>query len=172
MISVGYGTNDPKQVLSLPQAQRYWYHWYMATARGEQALCEDGKAFARHMWDIWAAPGWYKEADFLEAAAYFENPDWPEVVLSSYRHRWGHAAGDQRYAADEALLHPAPVLSVPTLILHGADDPCNPPESSAGKEAFFKGPYERELVAGTGHFPQREQPSVVSECLLRFLSKH
>src|SRR5712692_3053798 len=29
-LSVGWGTNDPGQRLSLKQVQNYWYHWYMA----------------------------------------------------------------------------------------------------------------------------------------------
>ncbi|MES2552275.1 MAG: alpha/beta hydrolase, partial [Pseudomonadota bacterium] len=37
MLSVGYGTNDPGQPISLQQARNYWYHWFMATPRG--ALC-------------------------------------------------------------------------------------------------------------------------------------
>lgn len=51
MISVGYGTNDPSQPLPLVQARNYWYHWFMATPRGVQAVREAGEAFARMMWD-------------------------------------------------------------------------------------------------------------------------
>ena len=32
LLSVGYGTNNPSQSLSMEQARRYWYHWYMATS--------------------------------------------------------------------------------------------------------------------------------------------
>ncbi|EAY68141.1 hypothetical protein BDAG_00844 [Burkholderia dolosa AU0158] len=55
MLSVGYGTNDPRQPLSLQQARNYWYHWFMATPRGEQALRDDRRAFARLMWETWSA---------------------------------------------------------------------------------------------------------------------
>ncbi len=51
MLSVGYASNDPQQVLSLPQARSFWYQWFMATPRGERALREEGEAFARQMWD-------------------------------------------------------------------------------------------------------------------------
>ncbi|WP_239518029.1 alpha/beta fold hydrolase, partial [Stenotrophomonas maltophilia] len=30
MLSVGYASNDPQQVLSLPQARSFWYQWFMA----------------------------------------------------------------------------------------------------------------------------------------------
>nr|WP_233464244.1 alpha/beta fold hydrolase [Burkholderia arboris] len=57
MLSVGYGTNDPGQPLSLQQVRNYWYHWFMATPRGEQALRDDRRAFARLMWETWSPAG-------------------------------------------------------------------------------------------------------------------
>lgn len=170
LLSVGYGTNAPDQTISLAQARNYWYHWYMATPRGERTLHEDRRAFTRMMWDTWAPAGWYAGAEFDASAAAFDNDDWPQVVLHSYRHRWGHAPGDPRYAADEAALNPAPVLAVPTLVLHGAADSCNHPDTSAGKERFFSGPYRRVLLDGVGHFPQREAPEPVAAALLQFLN--
>ena len=169
LLSVGYGTNDPSQPLAMEQARNYWYHWYMATARGERALREDRRAFCRYMWDTWAPAGWYDPAEYERTAEAFETPDWADVVLHSYRHRWGHASGDPAYDADEARLHPAPVLDVPTLVLHGAQDGVNPAATSAGKERYFRGRYERRLLEGVGHFPQREAPAAVAEALLAFL---
>jgi pimeloyl-ACP methyl ester carboxylesterase len=163
MMSVGYGTNDPSQPLSLEQARRYWYHWYMATPRGERTVREDGRAFARIMWDTWSPPGWYDEADFDEAARAFDNPDWAEadVTPHSYRQRWGHAPANRAYAADAAMLVPAPVLAVPTLVIHGGADTVNHPDTSSAKERFFSGAYLRVVLDGIGHFPQREAPERV-----------
>jgi pimeloyl-ACP methyl ester carboxylesterase len=169
LLSVGYGTNSADQSLSLAQARNYWYHWYLATPRGERSVHDDRRAFARIMWDTWAPAGWYDEDEFLATAQAFDNPDWPDVTLHSYRHRWGHAPGDPYYAADEAALHPAPVLGVPTLVLHGAADTVNHPDLSAGKERFLRGRYERQVLEGVGHFPQREAAADVAERLLRFL---
>jgi pimeloyl-ACP methyl ester carboxylesterase len=168
MLSVGYGTNDPQQPLTYTQARNYWYHWFMATARGQRAVEDDRRAFTRVMWDTWAPAGWYREQDFDEAAQSFDNPDWARVVVHSYRHRWGYAPGDPSYAADEARLHPAPVLSVPTLVLHGGADTCNHPDSSLGRERLFSGPYRRELLDGIGHFPHREAPKDVADAIARF----
>ena len=170
LLSIGYGTHSPAQHLSLPMARNYWYHWYMATPRGERSVREDRRAFARIMWDTWAPAGWYDEQEFEATAAAFDNDDWPDVTLHSYRHRWGHAPSDPHYAADEAALHPAPVLDVPTLVLHGAVDTVNDPETSAGKESYFTGPYVRKLMPGVGHFPQREASDEVARELLDFMS--
>lgn len=169
MLSVGYGTNSSDQALSLSQARNYWYHWYMATPRGERTVRDDRCAFARIMWDTWSPAGWYTEEEFLATAQAFDNPDWPDVTLHSYRHRWGHAAGDPYYDADETALHPAPVLELPTLVLHGGADTVNHPDTSAGKERFFRGRYERRVLDGVGHFPQREVAAQVGATLLRFL---
>lgn len=172
LLSVGYGTNDPQQAISLQQARNYWYHWYMATPRGERTVREDRRAFARMMWDTWAPAGWYRPEEFEATAQAFDNDDWPEVVLHSYRHRWGHAPGDPYYASAEAALTPAPVLTLPTLVLHGAADGVNHPDSSAGKESCFSAPYRRELLDGVGHFPQREAPQAVAQSIIDFLQSH
>jgi hypothetical protein len=108
MLSVGYGTNDPSQTLPLQQARNYWYRWFMATPRGQLAVEHDRHAFARMMWDTWSPSGWYDEGAFDEACRGFGGPDWAQVVVHSYRHRWGFAAGDPAYDADEARLNPAP----------------------------------------------------------------
>ena len=170
MLSVAYGTNDPSQHLNLQQARNYWYHWYMATPRGEQTVREDRRNFSRAMWDTWAPPGWYRPQEFEATAEAFDNADWADITLHSYRHRWGHAPGDPFYASEERRLNPAPLLDVPTLLLHGAADGVNHPDTSVGKEVFFRGPYERQLLAGVGHFPQREAPREVLAALLHFFN--
>ena len=172
MIAVGYGTNHPSQPLTLEQAHNYWYHWYMATPRGAQTVRESGREFARKMWDLWAPTGWYTAEEFDITADAFDNPDWADVVLHSYCHRWGHAPGDPAYEADDRALNPSPVLSVPTLVLHGAVDTVNVPAGSANKEHFFTGPYQRLLLEGVGHFPQREASQAVTKALLDFVHSH
>jgi pimeloyl-ACP methyl ester carboxylesterase len=170
MLSVGYGTNDPHQALGYAQARNYWYHWFMATPRGAAAVEQDRRAFTRMMWDTWSPKGWYAEPDFDTAAAAFDTPDWAAVVLHSYRHRWGFVAGDPAYADDEARLDPPPRLAVPTLVLHGGADTCNHPDSSDGKAQWFSGPYQRNVLDGVGHFPQREAPRAVADAILAFVA--
>jgi pimeloyl-ACP methyl ester carboxylesterase len=169
MLSVGYGTNDPSQIIPLQQVRNYWYHWFMATPRGQDTVEHDRRAFTRLMWDTWSPAGWYTEEAFDEACRAFDGPDWAQVVVHSYRHRWAFVEGDPAYAADEAQLKPAPVLAVPTLTLHGGADLCNDPASSAGRERYFTGRYERVVLDGVGHFPQREAPQAVASEILRFL---
>ena len=171
-ISVGWGTNDPNQKLSLRQTQNYWYHWYMALDRGAELVRNDRLNFTRYIWTIWN-PNWrISEEEFGVTAASFENPDWPEITLHSYRVRWRLASGDPVYDVVEAALATSPIIAVPTLVIHGGGDPCNDPSSSECKEDFFAGQYQRVVLDRVGHFPQREAPEAVSEATVRFLTSH
>jgi pimeloyl-ACP methyl ester carboxylesterase len=159
-LSVGYGTNDSRQKLSLRQARNYWYHWYMALDFGEAVVRNERRAFTRFLWETWS-PNWQiSDAEFDATAKSFDNPDWADVVLHSYRHRWGLAAGDPNYDHLEKALTPAPPLVVPALVIHGGADQCNDPATSDGRHAHFKGRYERVVLHGIGHFPQRESAEV------------
>lgn len=171
-LSVGWGTNNPSQSLSLRQVQNYWYHWYLATERGERLVRFNAKEFTRHIWKEWC-PFWSIDEDEFELTSHaFSNPDWADVVLHSYRHRWGLAPADVSCAALEVSLASPPLISTPTLVLHGTDDPCNSPVTSEGKEALFSGTYERRLIERCGHFPQREHPDVVLSEVLGWLEEH
>ena len=92
------------------------------------------------------------------------------MALHSFRHRWGLADGDPAYAELEARLQPAPVISVPTLVLHGGADTANDPRTSANREALFSGPYTRVVLDGVGHFPQRQAPEAVAAAVRAFVN--
>jgi pimeloyl-ACP methyl ester carboxylesterase len=170
-LSVGWGTNDPDQALSLRQAQNYWYHWLMALPRGEALVRDDRRRFTRYIWSIWTTAWAIADPEFEATAASFDNPDWAEVVLHSYRVRWGLADADPSCAALEARLKADATIHVPTLMIHGGSDPCNAPSTSEGKEVLYSARYERHVLPGIGHFPQREAPEPVLRHLLPFLSR-
>lgn len=170
MMSVGYGTNDPGQVLSIKQTHNYWYHWYMATERGRNHIAAERHALTRYIWQIWA-PNWSISEELFDVTAKsFDNPDWMDIVIHSYRHRWGFASGDPRYDELERRLNPAPIIDVPTLLLHGGADACNDPSVSEGKEHLFAGRYVRKVLPGVGHFPQREAPTDVAREIVEWLA--
>ncbi len=171
-VSTGYGTNSPGQTLSYRQTQNYWYHWLMATPRGERLVREDRRAFTRHIWNEWFVAYKPDPVEFERTAVSFDNPDWADITLHSYRARWGHASGDPRYAALEARFDPAPKQRVATLTLHGAQDPVNSPQMSEGKESYFTGPYERRLIDGAGHFPQRECAPETAAQIVQWLQRY
>jgi pimeloyl-ACP methyl ester carboxylesterase len=143
----------------------------MALDRGADLVRNDRRAFTRYIWSIWN-PNWaISDKDFEATAASFENPDWADVVLHSYRVRWGLAPRDPRYDATEARLAGTPPIDVPTLVIHGGADPCNDPVTSAGKEHLFRGTYQRVVLDGAGHFPQRDSPETVAASIIGFLGE-
>lgn len=168
-LSVGWGTNDPDQVLSLNQAQNYWYHWFMALPRGEALVRNERRAFTRYIWKIWTPDHPLSDAEFDETAPSFDNPDWADIVLHSYRVRWGLAEVDPMLEPLEAKLRADSTITVPTLVIHGGADPCNAPSTSEGREHLFSGIYLREILEGVGHFPQRETPKETAALIVPFL---
>ena len=74
---------------------------------------------------IWTrnSPKWkFDDATLERAAAAFDNPDYVDVVLHSYRHRLGAVAGDPRYDEMENTLAAQPPITVPAVTLDGRDD--------------------------------------------------
>ena len=169
-MSVGWGTNDPDQQLSLQQIQNYWYHWFMALDRGADLIRNQRREFTSYIWREWN-PGWrLPDESFEHLAESFENPDWADVVLHSYRSRWGLAALDPAYDSVEHRLRDDNRITVPTLVIHGGADPCNAPSTSEGKDGYFTADYRRIVLGGVGHFPQRQAASVVAQEILSHLS--
>lgn len=123
------------------------------------------------MWETWAPQGWFSEPEFEMTAKSFENPDWPDVTVHSYRVRWAEAEKDPRYAALDARVHEAQSISVPTLMVQGGADGVTLAETTAGKGPYFTGGYTRHVLDGVGHFPTREAADRVNKLLLEFLQK-
>uniref|UniRef100_UPI0035C95BDB alpha/beta fold hydrolase n=1 Tax=uncultured Sphingomonas sp. TaxID=158754 RepID=UPI0035C95BDB len=151
-------------------AQREWYHWFMATERGAQAVLDDPRGFTHLHWENWSPPGWFDETTFEAVAASFNNPDWVEVTLHSYRARWDEALPDPASQWLEAKVKQTRTLAVPALYFQGAVDGVNPPAAAKSVSEKFTGAFEFVLVEGVGHFIQREAPDRVLAKLLPFLA--
>jgi len=148
------------------QARAYWYQWYFGHALGRAALAADRRAFCRQLWTTWS-PGWqFREEDFAAAAKSFDNADFVDVAVHSYRHRWGGTPGDSRYEHAQKLLAALPPITAPTTLLHGENDHATLAASTEGREHLFRGSYVRRVLPGIGHFIPRECPDLVLEAIL------
>jgi pimeloyl-ACP methyl ester carboxylesterase len=147
-------------------ARLQWYHWFQATKRGAQAFRDDGKGFARIMWETWSPSGWFDEATFERVAASFENPDWIDVTLHSYRSRWEEAAPDSASKWLDDKTNATKTLALPTIYFQGELDGVNPPPTSEKVAEKFTCPFERIVLPGVGHFPTREAPQEVAARLV------
>jgi len=148
------------------QERRFWYQYYFHTERGRAGLAANRRELCRLCWRLWSPTWMFDEATFDSTAASFENPDFVEVAIHSYRHRHGNVAGDNRYAAIESKLAALPPIDVPAIVLHGAVDGVSPPQSSEGHSKFFTREYERRVLDDVGHNPAQEAPTVFAEAIL------
>jgi pimeloyl-ACP methyl ester carboxylesterase len=143
------------------QERRLWYQWYFQTERGRAGLSFGRRPLARLLWRLWS-PNWqFDDAAFEATATSFDNPDFVEVTIQSYRHRYGNAAGDPAFDDLERRLAAQPPIAVPSIVLHGACDEVTPPATSGQADRHFSRGYERRVIPSAGHFLSREAPSEV-----------
>jgi pimeloyl-ACP methyl ester carboxylesterase len=155
------------QTPPLWHARLQWYHWFQATKRGAQAVRDDPKGFARIMWETWSPTNWFDDAMFEKVAVSFDNPDWVDVTLHSYRSRWDEAGPDPADKWLDDKVKATGSLALPAISFQGELDGVNPPQTSEEVANKFTGPFERIVLAGVGHFPTREAPADVAERLVK-----
>jgi len=151
-------------------AQRQWYHWFMATARGADAVRADPRGFAHVHWTNWSPHGWFTQELFDRVARSWDNPDWADVTIHSYRARWGEAAPDPATAWLEDKVKAGSTLSLPAIYVQGEVDGVNPPAASEQVPGKFAGTFDYLSLPGVGHFPQREAPDRVAAALVKLFA--
>jgi pimeloyl-ACP methyl ester carboxylesterase len=151
------------------QEHRFWYQYYFQTERGRAGFAANRREFCRLIWRLWS-PNWpFDDATFERTATSFDNPDFADVTIQSYRHRFKHAAGDPTLEPTEQRLAALPIIDVPTISLNGEANGVGPPERSAGHARFFSGPYQRRVIPIAGHNLPQEVPDVVTEAALELI---
>lgn len=144
---------------------RFWYQYYFHTERGRAGLTKNRRDICRLLWKLWSPEWTFDEATFEKTAHAFDNPDFVDVVIQSYRHRYAYAKGDPALEAIEAKLAKQPKIGVPTLNLHGAADGVGPAPQTDNQAQHFTGPYERRLVPKAGHNLPQEAPAATVAAL-------
>jgi pimeloyl-ACP methyl ester carboxylesterase len=156
-----------------PEAEkRIWYQWYFNTDRGRAGLAANRGELCKLLWRDWS-PNWhFTDEEYNRTAPSFDNPDFVDLVIHSYRHRLGNAPGDPRFEAAERQLARHPQIEVPAIVLHGAGDSLDraPAQTPPAEQASFKTLVARRIVQGSGHFMPREKPDAVSSALLEVLT--
>ena len=146
-----------------------WYQYYFHSERGRAGLAKDRRGVTRLLWKLWS-PTWdFDEATFERSAAAFDNPDFVDVVIHSYRHRFGLVPGDPAYSQIERRLAAQPVISVPAITFDGADDGVRPPAAADAHAHRFTGPRSHRLVPGVGHNMPQEVPRVFADAVLELV---
>jgi pimeloyl-ACP methyl ester carboxylesterase len=143
-----------------------WYQYYFHSERGHRGLAQDRRGLCRLLWQLWS-PSWrFDDATFERSAAAFDNPDFVEVVIQSYRHRYGLVPGDPAVADIEAALALQPSIAVPAITFDGTDDGVRPPAPASQHARHFTGPRSHVVLPGAGHNLPQERPAQFADAVL------
>ncbi|WDH33525.1 alpha/beta fold hydrolase [Pseudomonas chlororaphis] len=148
---------------------RLWYQYYFHTQRGVDGLTANRRELCALLWRLWS-PTWDRGQELYgRSAPSFDNPDFVEVVIHSYRHRFMYAPGDPSLEHIEQALAQQPPIRVPTLSLCGGDDGVGPASEEDEDIGLFTGPYQRRVLPGVGHNVPQEAPHATLQALLELL---
>ena len=148
-----------------------WYQYYFHSERGRTGLTVDRRAVCRLLWKLWSPTWTFDTATFERSAAAFDHPDFVEVVIHSYRHRFGLVAGDPALADIERRLAAQPPITVPTITFDGEDDGVRPVAPAAQHANHFTGPRSHRVVPGVGHNMPQEVPQVFADAVLELVQQ-
>jgi pimeloyl-ACP methyl ester carboxylesterase len=165
-------TVTPGRAAPPEAARRLWYQWYFNTDAGRRALEQNRRALCKLLWQEWSPTWRFSDELFALTAASWDNPDFVDCVVHSYRHRNFNAPGEPRFAAIEQQLAKRPPIEVPTIVIYGADDSFGHPgpEITSDDRLVLPNILDKRVVPGAGHFIPHEKPALVAAAVLDALA--
>jgi pimeloyl-ACP methyl ester carboxylesterase len=171
----GYLIQDIRRAaLPLPASieSGLWYQFYFQTERGRAGLTANRRDIARILWTR-NSPTWhFDDATFDRSADAFDNPDFVDVVIHSYRHRLGLVGGYPAYDELERQLAAQPRIVVPTITLDGDADGVVPATDGRATAAKFSDRRRHLVVPGVGHNLPQEAPAAFADAVWELASGH
>lgn len=147
----------------------FWYQYYLHTERGRAGLTANRRDFARLLWQQWSPTWRFTDAEFAATAPSFDNPDFVDVVVHSYRHRYALVAGDPAYEQTERAIAEQPRIDVPTIVVDPLHDGLGPPAERSEHEQMFGRLVDVRYV-DAGHNPPQETPAEFADAVLALRS--
>jgi pimeloyl-ACP methyl ester carboxylesterase len=167
-----YNIQDIAKAMVPAKAERevpLWYQYYFQLERGRAGLAANRREIARILWDQWS-PDWdFDDATFDRTARAHDNPDYVDVVIHSYRHRFGLATGDDRYAGLQRRLTSLPPITVPAVTLDGDADGVLPASDGRASASKFSGRRVHRVVPGAGHNLPQEAPEAFAAAVMELV---
>lgn len=163
----GYNLFGPPVTGPLPPEFEHllWYQYYLHMHRGRMMLESNRRGFCRLLWKLWSSKWDFTEETFEQSAVCFDNPDFVEVVLHSYRHRSGLVPGDPALKALATRLEQEqPTITVPTISLYGEDGLM--PSATARDRSRFTSSWEFRAFPEIGHNLPQEAPREMAQAVL------
>ena len=146
-----------------------WYQYYFQVERGRAGLVANRREIARILWKQWS-PNWhFDDATFERSATAFDNPDYVEVVIHSYRHRFGLADGDPQYAGLQRRLATLPAIAVPAITLDGAADGVATVTDGTATAAKFTARRTHHVIPHAGHNLPQEEPEAFAAAVMELV---
>jgi pimeloyl-ACP methyl ester carboxylesterase len=173
LVSVNsYLIQDIAKAMVPARAERevpYWYQYYFQIERGRAGLAANRREIAKILWKQWS-PNWhFDDATFERSAIAFDNPDYVDVVIHSYRHRFGLADGDPQYAGLQRRLAALPAISVPAITLDGAADGVALVTDGTASAAKFTGRRSHRVIPNAGHNLPQEEPEAFAAAVMELV---
>jgi pimeloyl-ACP methyl ester carboxylesterase len=171
LVSMGVGyniQNIPRALEPAPAAVEhlFWYQWYFNTERGRAGLAANRRDICRTLWQMWSPTWSFDEATFEATARSFDNPDFVDVVIQSYRHRQQNAAGDPALRPLEQALTLQPKITVPTILMTGAASGLDGGRGGFDRaRPLFTRIVRTELVADAGHLLPRQAGAEIARAV-------
>jgi len=165
-------TVTPPRAGAPEAARRLWYQWYFNTEAGRAGLEQNRRGLCELLWREWS-PTWRFSREMYDLTARsFDNPDFVDCVVHSYRHRNFNAPGEARFVQTESQLAGRPPIAVPAIALYGGEDAFGHPatEITAAERTAMPKLIEKRIVEGAGHFVPHEKPDAVASALLDLLA--
>jgi pimeloyl-ACP methyl ester carboxylesterase len=146
-----------------------WYQYYFQLERGRAGLTANRREIARILWQHWS-PNWqFDDATLERTVAAHDNPDYVDVVIHSYRHRFGLADGDPQYAEIQRRLAALPVISVPAITLDGDADGVAPASDGKASAAKFSNRRAHRVIPRAGHNLPQEEPEAFADAVMELI---
>jgi pimeloyl-ACP methyl ester carboxylesterase len=173
LVSVNsYLIQDIARAMVPAQAARelaFWYQYYFQLERGRAGLAANRREIAKILWQQWS-PNWhFDDACFERTAIAHDNPDYVDVVIHSYRHRFGLAGGDPQYADLQRRLAELPPITVPAITLDGDGDGVAPATDGSASAPKFKGRRTHRVIPRAGHNLPQEEPEAFAAAVMELV---
>lgn len=164
-------TVTPGGTMPARLASQFWYMWYFNTDAGARGLAANRHDIIRYLWDTWSPEWTYTDEAYARSAPSFDNPDFVDVVIHSYRHRQLNAPGEARFLDVERRLAERPPVDVPAIVLRPGATGLGgrPSPNAAGDRGQFTDLRDRRIVEGAGHDLPAHRPDAVADALLELL---
>jgi pimeloyl-ACP methyl ester carboxylesterase len=173
LVSVnGYLIQDIARAMVPAKPERevpWWYQYYFQLERGRAGLAANRRGIARILWQQWS-PNWhFDDGCFERTALAHDNPDYVDVVIHSYRHRFGLADGDPQYADIQRRLAALPVITVPAITMDGDGDGVAAATDGAAQAAKFAGRRTHRVIPRAGHNLPQEEPEAFAAAVMELI---